>query len=177
MAVKVLYLTAKELGLIVLEELRVLKRLGVTTEEELREYFSEMFRELLDEYGVDGLVVKGRLQSDVDFIFNEGSFILRIERLFGKRGLVDLLNIKLSKDEGVERGRGFSFLERLAMRFGMGRMDEVIRKCRKKDKRSADDVWCVYSEKGRLLGRAKTKEDALRRLRQVEYFKHKKGGR
>ena len=48
---------------------------------------------------------------------------------------------------------------------------EVIRKCKDKDKRSADDVWCVYSEKGRLLGRYKTKKEAEKRLRQVEYFK------
>jgi hypothetical protein len=65
-------------------------------------------------------------------------------------------------------------LERLAMRFGLVGMDEVVRKCKEKDKRSADDVWCVYSEKGRLLGRAKTKEDALKRLGQVEYFKKKR---
>jgi hypothetical protein len=64
-------------------------------------------------------------------------------------------------------------LERLAVRFGLMRMDEVIRKCRKEDKRSADDVWCVYSEKGKLLGRYRTKKEAEKRLRQVEYFKHK----
>jgi hypothetical protein len=68
-------------------------------------------------------------------------------------------------------------LERLALRFGLERIDEVVKKCRKEDKRSADDVWCVYSKKGRLLGRAKTKEDAMKRLRQVEYFKRKKGGK
>jgi hypothetical protein len=51
----------------------------------------------------------------------------------------------------------------------------MIRKCKEKDKRSADDVWCVYSEKGdRLLGRYKRKEDAENRLRQIEFFKHKK---
>jgi hypothetical protein len=64
--------------------------------------------------------------------------------------------------------------ERLAVRFGLVGLDEVIRKCRKEDKRSAEDVWCVYSEKGRLLGRARTKEDAMKRLRQIEFFKHKK---
>jgi len=53
-------------------------------------------------------------------------------------------------------------------------LNEVIRKCRKEDKRSADDVWCVYSEKGKLLGRYKTKKEAEKRLRQIEYFKHKK---
>jgi len=46
---------------------------------------------------------------------------------------------------------------------------------RKEDKRSADDVWCVYSEKGRLLGRYKTKKEAEKRLRQIEFFKHKRG--
>jgi hypothetical protein len=49
----------------------------------------------------------------------------------------------------------------------------VIKNCKKEDKRSSDDVWCVYSEKGRLLGRYSTKEDAEKRLKQVEYFKHK----
>jgi len=34
-------------------------------------------------------------------------------------------------------------LERLAMRFGLMRLDEVVRKCRKEDKRTSDDVWCV----------------------------------
>ena len=67
-----------------------------------------------------------------------------------------------------------TLLERLAVRFGLVRLDEVIKKCRKEDKRSADDMWCVYSEKGRLLGRYKTKKEAEKRLRQVEYFKHKR---
>ena len=53
------------------------------------------------------------------------------------------------------------------------KLNEVIRKCRPEDKRSADDVWCVYSEKGRLMGRYKTKKEAEKRLRQIEYFKHK----
>jgi hypothetical protein len=65
-------------------------------------------------------------------------------------------------------------LERLAVRFGLMRMDEVIRKCRKEDKRSADDVWCVYSEKGKLLGRYKYKREAEKRLKQIEFFKRKK---
>ncbi len=79
--------------------------------------------------------------------------------------------------------KSLSFLERLAIRFGLGGrrgIDEVVRKCKEEDKRSVDDVWCVYSEKGRLLGRAKTKEDAMERLRQVEFFKgkgKKKGGK
>ncbi|MEM5861338.1 MAG: hypothetical protein QXJ20_03000, partial [Candidatus Aenigmatarchaeota archaeon] len=60
--------------------------------------------------------------------------------------------------------RKLSSLEKLA----------VVRRCKEKDKRSADDVWCVYSEKGRLLGRYRTKEEAEKRLRQVEYFKRKK---
>jgi len=71
----------------------------------------------------------------------------------------------------LQRKEFVSLIERLAVRFGLKGIDEVVKKCRKEDKRSADDVWCVYSEKGRLLGRAKTKEDAMKRLRQVEYFK------
>jgi len=62
-------------------------------------------------------------------------------------------------------------LERLVKRF---QLDEVVQKCNKEDKRDSNDVWCVYSEKGRLLGRAKTKEQAQKRLREVEFFKHKK---
>jgi hypothetical protein len=175
MPAKVLYLTSKELGLMVIDELKKLKREGVSTEEELKEYFSEMFRRLLDEYGVKGLVVKGRLQSDVEFIFNEASFISRVRRLFGQKDLVGLLDVRLTKYESVGRLGSFNLMERLAVRFGSGRVDEVMKKCRKEDKRSSDDVWCVYSKKGKLLGRARTKEDALKRLRQVEYFKRRKG--
>jgi hypothetical protein len=61
--------------------------------------------------------------------------------------------------------------ERLVKRF---QLDEVLQKCNKEDKRDSNDVWCVYSEKGKLLGRAKTKEKAQKRLREIEYFKHKK---
>jgi len=173
MPAKVLYLTAKELGLMVIDELKKLKRLGVSTEEELREYFGEVYRRLLDEYGVKGLVVKGRSQMDVEFIFNEASFISRVRRLFGQKDLVGLLDVRLTKYESVRRVGSFNLIERLAVRFGLGEMDEVVKKCRKEDKRSADDVWCVYSKSGKLLGRAKTKEDAIKRLRQVEYFKRK----
>jgi hypothetical protein len=67
-----------------------------------------------------------------------------------------------------------TLLERLAVRFGLIKLDEVIRKCKPEDKRSADDVWCVYSEKGRLLGRYKYKKEAEKRLKQIEYFKHRK---
>ena len=49
----------------------------------------------------------------------------------------------------------------------------VVRKCKEEDKESSEDVWCVYSEKGKLLGRYSTKEEAEKRLRQVEYFKHR----
>lgn len=34
--------------------------------------------------------------------------------------------------------------------------------------------WGVFSEKGRLLGKYKTKAEAVKRLRQIEYFKHHK---
>ena len=50
----------------------------------------------------------------------------------------------------------------------------MIRRCKEKDKRSSGDVWCVYSEKDRLLGRFRTKEEAEKHLRRVEYFKHRK---
>jgi hypothetical protein len=50
----------------------------------------------------------------------------------------------------------------------------IVKKCKEEDKESAEDKWCVYSEKGKLLGRYLTKEQAEKRLRQVEYFKHKK---
>jgi hypothetical protein len=66
-----------------------------------------------------------------------------------------------------------TLLERLAVKFGLIKLDEVIRKCKPEDKRSSEDVWCVYSEKGKLLGRYKYKKEAERRLRQIEYFKHK----
>lgn len=35
--------------------------------------------------------------------------------------------------------------------------------------------WIVKSEKGKILGTYSTKKEALKRLRQIEYFKHKKG--
>ncbi len=58
----------------------------------------------------------------------------------------------------------------------MVRIDEVIRKCRKEDVEDPEKhVWCVYSHRtGRLLGRYRTKAEAERRLRQIEYFKHAK---
>jgi len=34
--------------------------------------------------------------------------------------------------------------------------------------------WGVYSKKGKLLGKFKTKAQAVKRLRQIEFFKHKK---
>jgi len=50
----------------------------------------------------------------------------------------------------------------------------VVKKCKEKDRRNADDVWCVYShDESRLLGRYKTKSEANKRLQQVEYFKQK----
>lgn len=33
--------------------------------------------------------------------------------------------------------------------------------------------WVVLSEKGKELGEYATKEQALKRLKQIEYFKHK----
>lgn len=37
-------------------------------------------------------------------------------------------------------------------------------------------VYVVKSEKGRVFGRYKTHAEALKRLRQMEHFKGKKGG-
>jgi len=37
----------------------------------------------------------------------------------------------------------------------------------------ADGKWMVRSEEGKSLGVYKSREEALKRLRQVEYFKHK----
>lgn len=34
--------------------------------------------------------------------------------------------------------------------------------------------WGIFSQKGKLLGKYKTKSKALKRLRQIEFFKHKK---
>lgn len=36
------------------------------------------------------------------------------------------------------------------------------------------DEWCVLSEKGKRLGCFKTRKEAQDRLREIEYFKHKK---
>ncbi len=41
-------------------------------------------------------------------------------------------------------------------------------------KRLEDGQWAVMSEKGKPLGKYKTKREAVKRLRQIEYFKHKK---
>jgi hypothetical protein len=125
---------------------------------------------LLDEHGVEGLAVQSKY--GVEFIYTEGSFGFYVQNMYGKRKFSDLLDPRFLRSMGVNED--YSFVERLAMRFGLLEMDEVVRKCKEKDKRSANDVWCVYSERGRLLGRAKTKEDALKRLRQVEYFKKKR---
>jgi hypothetical protein len=174
MAKKVLALTKQEIRDIVVEELQRLRKISIgLSEEELEKYFAKVFKDLLDEYDVEGLVIRSRY--GVEFIFSEGSFRLYVQRMFGKKEFSDLLDLKFLRSVGVMEG--YSLEERLAMRFGLVSMDEVIRKCRKEDKRSSDDVWCVYSKKGKLLGRAKTKEDALKRLRQVEYFKKAKEGK
>lgn len=51
----------------------------------------------------------------------------------------------------------------------------VVQNCKEKDKDTADDVWCVYAESGRCMGRYKTKGEAEERLAQVKMFKHIKG--
>jgi len=41
-----------------------------------------------------------------------------------------------------------------------------------------DDKFYVYSEKGKKLSKGyETKKEANKRLRQIEYFKHIKGGK
>lgn len=37
--------------------------------------------------------------------------------------------------------------------------------------------WGLFSLKGKLLGKYKTKEQAIKRLRQIEFFKHKKASK
>lgn len=37
--------------------------------------------------------------------------------------------------------------------------------------------WGIFSQKGKLLGKYKTKTQALKRLRQIEFFKHKKASK
>jgi hypothetical protein len=170
MAKKILCLQKGELIKLVIDELKKLRQVKELSEEDLEEHFRQMYWDLLDAYGVEGLVVRGMRVYSTEFIFNESSFLWLIPRLFGKRNFRDLLSIRIER----KVKEGYSFMERLAMRFGLMGLDEVVKRCRKEDKRSADDVWCVYSKKGRLLGRAKTKEDALKRLRQVEYFKRVK---
>jgi hypothetical protein len=172
-AKKILYLQRKELIKLVIEELKRLRRVGELSEEDLREHFKQVYRDLLDEYGVEGLVVRGTRVYNIEFIFDENSFLWFIPKLFGRLRFKDLLDVGIVR----EVKEGYSFTERLAMRFGLMGVDEVIKKCRKEDKKSADDIWCVYSKKGRLLGRAKTKDVALKRLRQVEYFKKVKAKR
>jgi len=171
---KILYLQRKELARLIINELKKLKKVEELSEGDLKEHFRQMYWMLLDEYGVEGIVVKGIRAYNTEFIFNEDSFLWYVPKLFGKQRFQDLLGISVvGEGKAVSNRRGLSLIERLAVRFGLGRMDEVVKKCRKKDKKSSDDVWCVYSEKGRLLGKAKTKEDAMKRLRQVEYFKRK----
>lgn len=41
--------------------------------------------------------------------------------------------------------------------------------------RKRGDKWCVLSHKDKSLGCYDTKEEAVQRLRQVEYFKSHKG--
>lgn len=40
-----------------------------------------------------------------------------------------------------------------------------------------DSGYRVVSKKGKNLGDSKTKKEALKRLKQVEYFKHQKRGK
>ena len=48
----------------------------------------------------------------------------------------------------------------------------MIKKCKEKDKESGKP-WCLYSKDGtKLLGRHKTKEDALAQERAINISKH-----
>ena len=40
--------------------------------------------------------------------------------------------------------------------------------------KKTESGWGVFSRKGKSLGQYKTKKEAVKRLRQVEYFKHHK---
>jgi len=41
--------------------------------------------------------------------------------------------------------------------------------------RKKGSKYVILSESGKVLGTYATREEALKRLRQIEYFKHKKG--
>lgn len=41
--------------------------------------------------------------------------------------------------------------------------------------RQVDGKYCVFSESGKKLGCYKTRKEAVKRLRQIEYFKKQKG--
>ncbi len=43
--------------------------------------------------------------------------------------------------------------------------------------RKLKNKWIVYSKKGKKLGSYKTKQEALKRLKQIEFFKHKKASK
>ena len=42
--------------------------------------------------------------------------------------------------------------------------------------RKVGKQWCIFSESGKRLGCYSSRPAAERRLQQIEYFKHKKGG-
>lgn len=41
--------------------------------------------------------------------------------------------------------------------------------------RKVGNKWCIYSKKGKRLSCHPTREAAVKRLRQIEFFKHQKG--
>lgn len=47
-----------------------------------------------------------------------------------------------------------------------------VKPCKESDKGSSDDVWCVYAESGKLLGKYKLKSEAIERLEQIQRFVH-----
>lgn len=40
-----------------------------------------------------------------------------------------------------------------------------------------NNKWVIYSKTGKKLSEHNSKKEALKRLRQIEFFKHKQGGK
>jgi hypothetical protein len=107
MGKKVLLMDRRELWHLVVEELKGLREffseeeIDELTEEDLKEYFREVYKALVEESGVEGLVVRGR--REIEVIFNGESFVLYVLRLFGKRDLLELVDMQvlMSKEEVI----------------------------------------------------------------------------
>ena len=111
MGKKVLLMDRRELWHLVVEELKGLREffseeeIDELTEEDLKEYFREVYKALVEESEVEGLVVRGR--REIEVIFNGESFVLYVLRLFGKRDLLELVDMSVLKEESEGR-RGIS---------------------------------------------------------------------